>query len=85
MKNSPFILSVILTIGVTACATTTLPPEKGEQRSAVAHLKEASKKTLSADERAALYLESAREASALMASPATADAARQIYNKAAAI
>lgn len=83
MRKSPFILSVILTVGFTSCVIPQPPEERG-QRAAAAHLKEASKKTLSVEERAALYLKSAREAYALMDSPASAESARQIYNKAAA-
>ena len=77
------LLPFVLTLGLTACVTS-LPSAEGEHRAAAVHLKAASQKTLPAAERAALYLESAREASALLASPTSGEAARQIYNKAAA-
>lgn len=83
MRIFHFIPALLFAVACTACVGT-LPPEAGAHRAAVAHLKQASKATLSTEERAALYLESAREASALMASPASAESARQIYNKAAA-
>lgn len=83
MKITLHVLPLVLTLGFTACVTS-LPPAEGEHRAAVAHLKAASQKTLSAGERAVLYLESAREANELLASPTSGEAARQIYNKAAA-
>ena len=84
MKFHRLILLYFLTLGFTACVSTSLPPEAGIQRASLAHLKEAAKTNRSAEERAALYLEAAREASTLMDSPATADAGQRIYNQAAA-
>lgn len=77
-------LPLLAALAITACAPTSLPPEEGPQRSAVAHLKEAGRKTPGAEQRAVLYLESAREAAALLDSPASGESARVIYNQAAA-
>lgn len=46
----------------------------------ITYLREASKPSLSAEERAALYLASAKEAAALMDSPNSGESARVIYN-----
>lgn len=78
------LLPLVFTLGFTACVTTTLPPEEGAHRAAVAHLKEAAQKSLSAEERVALYLESAKEANDLLSSRTSGEAARQIYNKSVA-
>lgn len=83
MKITHHLLPFVLALGLTACVSN-LPSAEGEHRSAAVHLKAASKETLSASERAALYLEAAREARALLASPTSGEAARQIYNQAAA-
>ncbi|MES2922651.1 MAG: alpha/beta fold hydrolase [Verrucomicrobiota bacterium] len=81
----PFIIHPLWTaLALTGCVNTGLPPAEGPQQSAVLHLKEADTITMSAQERAALYLESAREAQALLGSPASAEAGRIIYNQAAA-
>ena len=66
------------------CAHQGLPHEEGFHRSAVISLKQAASKSLSAEQRAALYLDAAREAAALLDSPVSGDAARTIYNQAAA-
>ena len=76
-------LPLLTALAITACAPTALPPEEGAHRTAVMHLKQAASKSLPAEQRAALYLESAKEASALFASPASGAAARVIYNQAA--
>jgi hypothetical protein len=68
----------------TACAPTTLPPAEGLHRSAAISLKQAASKTLTEEKRAALYLDAAREAAALLDSPESGEAARIIYNQAAA-
>ena len=83
MRILHFIPPLVVTAAFTACVST-LPPEEGANRAAVAHLKQASKVTLSAEERAGLYLESAREAYALLGSQTSGESARQVYNKAAA-
>lgn len=59
-----------------------MPPEEGFHRSAVISLKQADSKSLTAEQRAALYLDAAREAAALLDSPASGEAARTIYNQA---
>ena len=85
MKFAPVRLPLFAALFVvSACAPTTLPPEEGEHRAAVAHLKQAAAKSLTAEQRAVLYLESAQEASALLDSRSSGEAARVIYNKAAA-
>ena len=82
MKNRSLFAPLLAALAITACAPTSLPPEEGEQRAAVAHLKEAGRKTLPAEERAALYLASAAEAEDLLGSPASGAAAREVYNRA---
>jgi pimeloyl-ACP methyl ester carboxylesterase len=69
---------------ISACAPTSLPPEEGLHRAAVASLKRAESGKLSAEQRAVLYLDAAREASSLLDSPHSGAPARIIYNKAAA-
>ena len=65
------------------CAHHGLPPEEELHRSAVIALKQADSKSLTTQQRAALYLDAAREAAALLDSPNSAEAARTIYNEAA--
>lgn len=81
---STIILPLWAMLGLTGCVNTGLPPVEGPQRSAVLHLKEADTLTLSPEQRAALYLDAAAEAQALLGSPASAEPARIIYNQAAA-
>lgn len=66
------------------CAHQSLPPEVGLQRSAVISLKQAASKSLTVEQRAALYLDAAHEASALLDTPGSGEAARTLYNQAAA-
>jgi len=84
MKIPSIIVPLWAALTFTGCVNNALPPEEGEQRAAVAHLKEASAKTTPASERAALYLKSAAEAKVLLDSPASGEAARIVYNKAVA-
>lgn len=77
-------LPVIAALVFSACAPTTLPPAEGFHRDAVVSLKQADSKSLGAEQRAALYLDAAREASALLDSANSGEAARIIFNKAAA-
>jgi pimeloyl-ACP methyl ester carboxylesterase len=84
MKRPHALLALFAALALSACVNTALPPEEGEHRAAVAHLKQAEAKTLSAGQRAALYLEAAAEAEDLFGSPASGGAARRIYNKSAA-
>ncbi len=76
------LLGVILVLA--GCATTQLPPDAAEQRSASLYLAEAQRKNLSAESRAIAYLNAAREAIRLLDSPAAGEDARKIYNQSAA-
>jgi Alpha/beta hydrolase family len=84
MKFPSIILPLSAALALTGCVNTGLPPAQGPQRSAVLHLKEADTLTLSAEQRAALYLDAAAEAQALLGSPATAGPGSMVYNQAAA-
>jgi pimeloyl-ACP methyl ester carboxylesterase len=84
MHQSARLSCLIAALAFGACAPTALPPEEGLHRAAVASLKRAESGKLSAEQRAALYLNAAREASSLLDSPHSGEAARTIYNKAAA-
>lgn len=77
-------ICVSAALAISACAPTKLPPEEGFHRSAVAQLKQARKQSLGTEERAVLYLSSAKEASSLLDSPNSGEPARIIYNQAAA-
>lgn len=77
-------ISCLTALAFAACAPTALPPEEGFHRAAVVSLKQASSKSLPPEQRAALYLNAAREAALLLDSPSSGEAARQIYNQAAA-
>jgi hypothetical protein len=66
------------------CAHQGLPPEEGLHRAAVVSFKQADSKKLTPEQRAAHYLDAARESSILLDSPASAKAANDIYNQAAA-
>jgi pimeloyl-ACP methyl ester carboxylesterase len=71
-------------LAVAACAPNGLPPAEGLHASAVTQLRQAGKLTLTDEQRAVLYLNSARDASGLLDVPASAAPARVIYNTAAA-
>ncbi len=77
-------LPLIAALAFTACAPTTPPPEQGVRRAAALHLKQAAAQSLTAEQRAVLYLDSAKEASALLDTRGSGDDARAIYNQAAA-
>lgn len=69
---------------LTQCAPTKLPPAEGEHQSAVLHLKLAAKESLTPEQRAAQYIDAARESSTLFDSRTSGESARVIYNKSAA-
>jgi pimeloyl-ACP methyl ester carboxylesterase len=83
MNPIPVRLTFPAALLFTACAPNGLPPAEGLHRSAVTHLREARKQSLGAEQRAALYLDSAKEASALIDSRDSGESARVIYNQAA--
>ena len=84
MKLQTTRLAFLGALVFSACAPNPLPPAEGLHRTAVTQLKEAGKTTLTAQQRAVLYLDSAREASALLDSGESGESARLVYNKAAA-
>ncbi len=84
MILKPIHISLFASLAFCACAPTPLPPAEGLHRSAVISLKQAAVKSLTTEESAALYLDAAREAAALLDSPHSGEAARTIYNQAAA-
>ena len=77
-------LQLLATLALAGCVSQPLPPEEAEHRAAAVHLKEAGAKTTPAGQRAALYLASAAESYDLLDSPKSREAARVLYNKAAA-
>jgi hypothetical protein len=77
-------LPLLAALAIASCAPTTLPPEEGTQRAAAVHLKEAAAQSLTAEQRAVFYLDSAKEASALLGSRSSGESARVTYNQAAA-
>ena len=84
MRRSTFVPAVISALVLSGCVPTGLPEEEGEHREAVMSLKSASKAITPAEERAALYLTAAADASKLFGSASSGEAARQVYNKSAA-
>jgi hypothetical protein len=84
MNPKPVHLTLFAALLFTACAPNGLPPAEGLHGSAVTHLREAGKPSLSAEQRAVLYLDSAREAAGLLDSRESGESARVVYNKAVA-
>ena len=82
--GTSFRLAPLAALVFAACAPSTTPPAEGLHRSAVNSLEQAAFGSLAAEKRAALYLDAARQSTELMNSPASGEAARIIYNKAAA-
>ncbi len=83
MKYPAFGVTLVCLLIVNSCSTATrLPGEKGLQKVAVAQLRAAGKTTISDQERALLYLDSAREASQIFDNSQAREAARIVYNKA---
>lgn len=73
-----------IALAISACAPAIHSPQGSAQYLAESHLVAAEKKSLSPEQRAVLYLNSAKEASQLLASPASAKDASEIYNQAVA-
>jgi pimeloyl-ACP methyl ester carboxylesterase len=84
MIPKPVHLTILAALALVACAPNGLPRAEGLHSSAVTQLSEARKQTLSAEQRAVLYLDAAREASVILDSRESGESARVIYNKAAA-
>jgi pimeloyl-ACP methyl ester carboxylesterase len=84
MIPKPVHLTILAALVLVACAPNGLPRAEGLHSSAVTQLREARKQTLSAEQRAVLYLAAAREASVILDSRESGESARVIYNKAAA-
>ena len=84
MKRSPFVFIVCAAFALSACVNTPVTPDQAETRAATVYLKQAGAKTMPAEQRAVLYLESAAEASTLLGSHTCGASARLIYNQAAA-
>ena len=71
-------------VALPACAPSGLPPADGLHRPAVLLLRQAGSSVSSPELRAAQYLKAAQEAAGLLDSHNSGNAAREIYNKAAA-
>jgi pimeloyl-ACP methyl ester carboxylesterase len=84
MNPKPVRLAFLAALAFTACAPNGLPPAEGPHRSAVTRLREARKQSLTAEQRAALYLDSAKEAAGILDNRESGEPARTIYNNAAA-
>jgi hypothetical protein len=84
MTIHPSRLTLFATLALGACAPNHLPPAEGLHKSAVIHLSEAEKTTLSDEQRAVFYLDAAKESSALLGSAESGAASRVIYNKSTA-
>jgi pimeloyl-ACP methyl ester carboxylesterase len=84
MKFPILIVPLCAALAVIGCAPTAQLPAEGAQRAAAVHLKPAAAQSLTAEQRAVLYLDSAKEASALLDSRSAGESVRVIYNKAAA-
>ncbi len=84
MKFPILIVPLCAALAVIGCAPTAQLPAEGAQRAAAVHLKQAAAQSLTAEQRAVLYLDSAKEASALLDSRSAGESVRVNYNKAAA-
>lgn len=78
------VVPLCATLAFTACVPAPLSPEQCKQNTALVYFKAAREKSLSAEERAVLYLNSAKEAASLLDSPAFGRSSRELYNKDAA-
>ena len=83
MKRPPSIVFICATFVLTACVNTPPPPDQAETRAAAAYLQQAGTTSIPAEQRAALYLQAAAEASAKLGSNSSGAPARLIYNQAA--
>lgn len=84
MKAAHFFIPLLVALLAVGCAPSGLPPAEGFHRSAVLSLKQAASPATHPEQRAALYLDAARAASTLLNSASSGEAARAIYNTAAA-
>lgn len=76
--------ALLVGLALSSCAPSHLSPGEGLHKSALSHLGEAGKKTLSDEQRAVFYLDAAKESSSLLGSAESGEASRVLYNKAAA-
>ena len=84
MKRPPIALLFGAAFALTACVNTPVARDQAETRSAATLLKAAEAKATPTEQRAALYLQSAAEASAQLGSASSGANARLIYNQATA-
>jgi hypothetical protein len=84
MKSNRLLLVLGAAVMVSACVHRPLPSGENTDPIAVENLKEAQRATLSAEQRAALCLDSAARAHARISSNPGDEASRRIYNKAVA-
>ena len=77
-------LPILAALAFTACAPSTTSPHQLLNREAGSRLKQASSQSLSSEQRAVLYLDSARDASRLLGSSEVGAEAAAIYNRVAA-
>lgn len=84
MKTSIMLPAMAAVLAIAACAPSRLSDAEAGHRGAVAYLKQATRKTLSPEERAALYLSSAAQSARLLDSPEAGTSARETYNSSAA-
>jgi hypothetical protein len=84
MNPTPACLTLLSILALASCAPNGLPPAEGLHGSAVTQIKQAGGQSLTVEQRAVLYLNSAREASRLLVSSESSEEARIIYNKATA-
>ncbi len=81
--NPKPLLCLWIALAASSCVNTQLPPETTTSHAADLSLKQAEVKTTPAEQRAALYLDSAAKAEKLLGSPQSGEEARRIYNQAA--
>jgi len=84
MKSHFPIVPVFAVLALSACAPTSLPPREAMHHAAAIHLKAARTPTMTAEQRAVNYLNSAKESSSLLDSSSSGKDARMLYNTAVA-